>query len=139
MQDFVHWLFEKTNSSDNQTQKDLLDLLFYEMIHTIQAMEDVSINHELTEIQHLFYVFSYHKDLIQFKEMDLYFDLKYNDSIVDLFMRFQDISRSFGSLLFQTRDDNAYHLLTFINHIVEIHEYDEEDDSIIFQNDEEMY
>ena len=62
------------------------------------------------------------------KEINLCLDLTYHEEILDLYLMFQNIAKSNGSLLFQNREDTSYDLINFINNTVEeIEHYDEEE------------
>ena len=49
------------------------------------------------------------------------FQLKYPSEIVDLFIKFQEISKSYGSFLFQKKGITSNDLLEFLNDNVYIH------------------
>lgn len=45
--------------------------------------------------------------------MDDYFNLKYSDDIIDLFLKFKEISKNYGSTLFDKKC-NSYDLIEFL-------------------------
>ena len=46
--------------------------------------------------------------------MDDYFNLKYSEEVVDLFLKFKEISKNYGSSLFEKPNINSDQLMEFL-------------------------
>ena len=77
----------------------------------------------------------YHKnDNINYYSDYEYFNLKYSDDVVDLFLEFKEITKGYGSMLLYDKEDNSNNLLDFLHNYCEIIE---EEESIDDDNYEE--
>ena len=74
------------------------------------------------------------KDILKSTVADEYYELKYMEDMVDLFLNLKDITKSYGSQLFHEKNRTSNDLFHFLFSYIEEFEYIEEEDSndIIF-------
>jgi hypothetical protein len=129
MNNLTKWLLSKSSKYNDQLNKELVDELLIPLISFYNGMSGFNTILQSEEIENLFYNFCFNKYSINSeKEINLCLDLTYHEEILDLYLTFQNIAKSNGSLLFQNREDTSYDLINFINNTVEeIEHYDEEE------------
>lgn len=108
------WLYKKVNKYSDSTNKELVDLLFYHLNEFI-INNDLIMNIEQDDLLIQFYIFNYNKYLKNTNNE--YFDMKYHEDIVDLFIVFKGITESYGSDLY-SNGETADILMNFINQYV---------------------
>ena len=134
---FIKWLYQKINPWEDITNNMLLDHLFNQIMVWIHDKDELYfiIDEELINIY--FYYFVYTNKTIVVK--DEYYSLKYSDDMVNLFIELKEISKSYGSLLFdekeRTSDDLFHFLFTYIsdNKEIELMEEDAEFEFIEYE------
>ena len=125
------WLYQKVYSWDDIIYKDILDHLLDVIIMWIEQNGfELTVEREIFNAY--FYIFSYtnQTNLIE----DEYYELKYMEDMVDLFLKLKDITKSYGSQLFHEKNRTSNDLFHFLFAYIEEVEYDVEEDSndIIF-------
>ena len=108
------WLYKKVSKYSDSTNKELVDLLFYHLNEFI-INNDLIMNIEQSDLLLNFYIFNHNKYLKNTNNE--YFDMKYHEDIVDLFILFKGITESYGSDLY-SNGETADILLNFINQYV---------------------
>ena len=114
MSEITKWLYKKVSKYSDSTNKELLDLLFYHLNEFI-INNDLIMNIEQSDLLLNFYIFNHNKYLKNTNNE--YFDMKYHEDIVNLFIVFKEITESYGSDLY-SNGETADILLNFINQYV---------------------
>ena len=114
MCEITKWLYKKVSKYSDSTNKELLDLLFYHLNEFIIS-NDLIMNIEQSDLLLNFYIFNNNKYLKNTNNE--YFDMKYHEDIVNLFIVFKEITESYGSDLY-SNGETADILLNFINQYV---------------------
>lgn len=114
MAEMTKWLYKKVSKYSDSTNKELVDLLFYHLNGFI-INNDLIMNIEQSDLLLNFYIFNHNKYLKNTNNE--YFDMKYHEDIVDLFILFKRITESYGSDLY-SNGETADILLNFINQYV---------------------
>ena len=125
------WLYQKVYSWDDIIYKDILDHLLDVIVMWIEQNGfELSVEREIFNAY--FYIFAYtnQTNLIE----DEYYELKYMEDMVDLFLNLKDITKSYGSHLFHEKNRTSNDLFHFLFTYIEEVDYIEEEDSndIIF-------
>jgi|TARA_Y100000389_G_C16992898_1_gene285812 hypothetical protein len=125
----IKWLYQKPNKWDNDiTNKKISDELFLILINWINNQEDLLITSDIEVLKINFYLYLNNCQTRYYYSDYEYFNLKYCDKIVDLFLKFKDITKIYGSMILYDKNNNSNDLLDFIHSYCEIIEEDEEDD-----------
>ena len=129
------WLYKKVNKYSDSTNKELVDLLFYHLNEFI-INNDLIMNIEQDDLLIQFYIFNYNKYLKNTNNE--YFDMKYHEDIVDLFIVFKGITESYGSDLY-SNGETADILLNFINQYLvcdsQLDDINDIDEELIFDDE----
>lgn len=132
---FIKWLFKKVSPYSNTTNKELIELLFFELNEFI-VNNDLMMDIEQDDLLIQFYIFNYNKSLK--RKNNEYFDLTFHSDIVDMFIVFKEICKSHGSDLY-SKGETADCLLNFINQYVICEYMDNEmndlDEEIILEDE----
>jgi len=90
----------------------LLDHLFNQIMIWINNKDELYfiIDEEILNIYFYYFVFTNKTNEVN----DEYYLLKYSDDIVDLFIEFKEISKSYGSLLFHEKERTSHDLFNFL-------------------------
>ena len=132
---FKDWLYQKPNGWDDITNKQIIDHLYSVLLKWINDQNELLITIEPDIFKVRFYIFMYHKnDNINYYSDYEYFNLKYSDDVVDLFLEYKEITKGYGSMLLYDKEDNSNNLLDFLHNYCEIIE---EEESIDDDNYEE--
>ena len=67
---------------------------------------------------------------------DEYFDMKYSDEIIDLFLDMKEITKSYGSLLFYEKNRTSYDLQVFLFNNITLTEDNDYGEEMEYENDE---
>ena len=94
---FKKFLDQRISNHDEATFKDMFNDLFFIVIHWINRRNELVIVNEKKIFQKNFYGFLCNQNEIN--NYDEYFDMKYSDEIIDLFLDMKEITKSYGSLL----------------------------------------
>jgi len=149
------WLQTRIKYESDYTIKDVLNELCKDIFFWIDATPEVEYDYIESTFAHKFYKFIYrkymkrkkevfkHNDKETFKHNDKetfkpydeelyeYFSLKFSQDIIDLFMRFREITRCYNLSLFHQYNDNSLDLEQFLfNHILVEDPYNDETDEI---------
>ena len=139
---FIKWLYTKIDRYGENTYKDLLDELYCPLVSWINN-ENLDLIIDIDELHIYFYLFMYNNTFINYSinnNMDCinYFNMRYHEDIIDLYIQLKDISDIYCSNLFKynTADDLLYFLskYIFIEYIIPI--IQEEEDDIILNDDQ---
>lgn len=123
------WLYQKPNKWDNDiTNKKISDELFLILTEWINDQNDLLINIDMENLKIYFYLYLNDYQTRNYYSDYEYFNLKYCDKIVDLFLIFKDTTKSYGSMILHNKNNNSNDLLDFIHSYCEIIEEDEEND-----------
>lgn len=129
------WLYKKVNKYSDSTNKELVDLLFYHLNEFIIS-NDLIMNIEQSDLLLNFYIFNHNKYLKNTNNE--YFDMKYHEDIVDLFIVFKGITESYGSDLY-SNGETADILLNFINQYLvcdsQLDDINDIDEELIFDDE----
>jgi len=107
---------------DSYCIKDVLNECSKDIFLFVSSNPEVEFDYEEETFMNKFYQFIYHNYYKQKKdnfepydeELYLYFSLKFSQDIVDLFMKFKEITRSYNLHLFHKRDDISLYLEDFL-------------------------
>jgi len=141
--DFLDWLKEKPIQVDDSiTNKYLVNNLIEIIVNWMNTTDDVYCNTDYNTFKINFYKYIYlginnKRDKLEFN--DLYYELKYNDDVVCLYLELNDFMNSQGSLMFQ--NFGSYNLLEFLmdnTYILEEELQNNENDEILYY-EYEMY
>ena len=137
MNDIIKWLLIKPSKYSDDTNDKLVDQLFNELISLLNTMKEFNYEFEYEDLKKIFTIYCFDKFSVKYEdEIDLFLDLKYNQDIVDLHLNFIEICKSYGSSLFQNKEDTSFDLLNLINtSVYQIEDYDE-DETIDISEDE---
>lgn len=131
MNDIIKWLLLKPSKYSDDTNYILVDQLFSELISLLNTMKEFNYEFEYEDLKRLFTIYCFDKCSVKYEdedEIDLFLDLKYNEDIVDLHLKFIEICKSYGSSLFQNKEDTSFDLLNLINtSVYHIEDYDEDE------------
>jgi hypothetical protein len=128
---FKKWLYHKTNSFDDITNKQVIDDLFDHLLEWYNTKDELLLINEIDDFKIYFYLFMYNNMVELQNNADYeYFNYQYSDDIVDLFLKFKNITKGYGSMLLYGKRDNSNNLLEFIHIHCEIIEEGEITDSV---------
>lgn len=134
---FREWIYKKNNHWDNTTNKMILDQILSKIIQYIIKNNELFFKYELDLFRLNFYVFAYTQKVenYEYSENYEYFNMKYSDDIVDLFLEIKEFTKANGSTLFHNKQ-TSNNLLDFLyNNIVVYNEKLEENDEDYDEND----
>jgi hypothetical protein len=110
---FVKWLNEKPIKSDKSiNNKYLINNLYNLLIKWMNTTEDIFCETDYNTFKVEFFKFIYLGRLNKIKENNLYYELKYNSDIIDLYLEMEDFMKSQGTLIFKSITPN--NLLEFL-------------------------
>ena len=113
---FLNWLKEKPiKVDDNITNKYLVNNLIRMIIDWINTTTDVYCNTDYNTFQINFYKYIYLRINNKYDKLesnDLYYELKYNDDVVSLYLELNNFMNSQGALMFKNFE--SYNLLEFL-------------------------
>ena len=120
------WLYQKVYSWDDIIYKDILDHLLDAIVMWIEQNDfELIVEREIFNAAFYIFVYSNKTTLIN----DEYYELKYMEDMVDLFLNLKDITKSYGSQLFHEKNRTSNDLFHFLFSYIEEFEYIEEEDS----------
>ena len=131
---FKKFLHQKISKYDEASFKDMFNDLFLIVIHWINRKNELVIINERRIFQQNFYAFLCNQN--KNNNYDEYFDMKYSDEIVDLFLDMKEITKSYGSLLFYEKNRTSYDLQVFLLNNITLTEDKEYEEEINHENDE---
>jgi len=134
---FREWIYKKNNHWDNTTNKMILDQILSKIIQYIIKNNELFFKYELDLFRLNFYVFAYTQKVenYEYSENYEYFNMKYSDDIVDLFLEIKEFTKANGSTLFHNKQ-TSNNLLDFLyNNMVVYNEKLEENDEDYDEND----
>ena len=120
------WLYQKVYSWDDIIYKDILDHLFEVIMMWIERNGfELIVEREIFNASFYIFVYSNKTTLVD----DEYYELKYMEDMVDLFLNLKDITKSYGSQLFHEKNRTSNDLFHFLFTYIEEIDYGEEEDS----------
>lgn len=134
---FREWIYKKNNHWDNTTNKMILDQILSKIIQYIIKNNELFFKYELDLFRLNFYIFAYTQKVenYEYSENYEYFNMKYSDDIVDLFLEIKEFTKANGSTLFHNKQ-TSNNLLDFLyNNMVVYNEKLEENDEDYDEND----
>jgi|TARA_B110000914_G_C15233812_1_gene340908 hypothetical protein len=134
---FKEWIYKKNNHWDNTTNKMILDQILSKIIQYIIKNNELFFKYELDLFRINFYIFAYTQKVedYEYSENYEYFNMKYSDDIVDLFLEIKEFTKANGSTLFHNKQ-TSNNLLDFLyNNMVVYNEKLEENDEDYDEND----
>ena len=103
------------------TNRYMIDHLFIELYLWILYQDNLSLVYDFADLKYYFYCYLFNVSFYtEDTYYDDYFDMKYSESIIDLFIEMKDITKSYGSSFLYERERTADSLLMFIHFITEI-------------------
>ena len=115
-------LFQKTSQYSESTNIEMFDKLFFILQKWLMNKKDISIINDFETIQYHFYIFLLSLDYQCIKNNNYDNDfilIKYSDEIIDMFIDFKEITRSYGSQYLHEKNRTADQLLHFIHTFTE--------------------
>ena len=131
---FKKFLDQRISNHDEATFKDMFNDLFFIVIHWINRRNELVIVNEKKIFQKNFYGFLCNQNEIN--NYDEYFDMKYSDEIIDLFLDMKEITKSYGSLLFYEKNRTSYDLQVFLFNNITLTEDNDYGEEMEYENDE---
>ena len=131
---FKKFLDQRISNHDEATFKDMFNDLFFIVIHWINRKNELVIVNEKKIFQKNFYGFLCNQNEIN--NYDEYFDMKYSDEIIDLFLDMKEITKSYGSLLFYEKNRTSYDLQVFLFNNITLTEDNDYGEEMEYENDE---
>lgn len=132
------WLYQKVNKWDNITNKNISDELFTKMVRWINNQDDLVITIDIDKFRIFFYLYLNNYRNNEYYDDYEYFNLKYSDEIIDLFLFFKEVTKSHGSLLLHDKNNNSNDLLDFIHKHCEILEEEEENNDELYDEEKNI-
>ena len=132
---FIKWLREEPVKCDKSiNNKILINYLYNMVVEWMNNTNDVFCETDYNTFKINFFKFVYSGLLNKIKENDLYYELKYNSDIIDLYLEMEKYINSQGLLMFKNINPN--NLLEFLIDNTYISEENEEINEI---NEENIY
>ncbi len=118
---FQKLLNQYTSKWSTCTNRYMIDHLFIELYLWILYQDNLSLVYGFADLKYYFYCYLFNVSLYtEDTYYDDYFDMKYSESIIDLFIEMKNITKSYGSSFLYERGRTADSLLMFIHFITEI-------------------
>lgn len=128
---FIKWLLKPLRKQEPHiSHKYILDLFILKMYEFIDKESSLNLRYSEKEFSLLFYMFVYSQKTNPII-YDLEFIITHSADIVDMFHDFQDISKSFGSNLFQGLNQTSDSLSQFLMNTLDVYDiqYSDEEDN----------
>jgi hypothetical protein len=128
-------LSKKISKYSEDTYGCVFKCLYNNLVIWLNNNPEIILDIDDEELKINFYIFIFKNvNSLYYKECDEYFDLKYSEDIVELFLRFKNITDGYGIKIFENKTSDD--LLEFIENKITI-DYDEEEknDEIEIVND----
>ena len=134
---FREWIYKKKNHWDNTTNKMILDQILSKIIQYIIKNDELYFKYELDLFRINFYIFAYTQKVEDYKYSEdyEYFNMKYSDDIVNLFLELKECTKANGSTLFHNKE-TSNNLLDFLYNNVIVYNEKEVDDGDYNENDD---
>ena len=134
---FREWIYKKNNHCDNTTNKMILDQILSKIIQYIIKNDELYFKYELDLFRINFYIFAYTQKVeeYEYSEDYEYFNMKYSDDIVNLFLELKEFTKANGSTLFHNKE-TSNNLLDFLYNNVIVYNEKEVDDGDYDENDD---
>ena len=116
------WLFSPIPHDSEYYIKDVLQELLDEIIHFIDSTPILECEYEELTFKLKFYQYIYHNYVNQYEnnfkpyddELYDYFSIKFSQDIIDIFIRFKDITKRYNLDLFHGRQDISLNIEEFL-------------------------
>ena len=121
----LKWLYQTVNPWDDILNKDILDHLFEVILMWIEQQEvELIIERNIFNIYFYIFIYSNQTDFVK----DEYYNIKYSEDMVDLFLELKEITKSYGSQLLHEKNRTSNDLFHFIFTYVDEFNSEIEDD-----------
>lgn len=121
----LKWLYQTVNPWDDILNKDILDHLFEVILMWIEQQEvELIIERNIFNIYFYIFIYSNQTDFVK----DEYYNIKYSEDMVDLFLELKEITKSYGSQLLHEKNRTSNDLFHFIFTYVDEFNFEIEDD-----------
>ena len=118
-------LYQTVNPWDDILNKDILDHLFEVILMWIEQQEvELIIERNIFNIYFYIFIYSNQTDFVK----DEYYNIKYSEDMVDLFLELKEITKSYGSQLLHEKNRTSNDLFHFIFTYVDEFNSEIEDD-----------
>ena len=127
----LKWLYQTVNPWDDILNKDILDHLFEVILMWIEQQEvELIIERNIFNIYFYIFIYSNQTDFVK----DEYYNIKYSEDMVDLFLELKEITKSYGSQLLHEKNRTSNELFHFIFTYVDefISEIEDDINDILF-------
>ena len=140
------FLLTRITYEQNYTIKDMLNEMCKDIIIWINNTSNLDHDYDIDTFKNKFYQFMYntyhiHQNINSNpydEELYLYFSMKFTQDIVDLFIRWKDLTTSYNLSLLHHYKDTSLPLLDFIfNHVLLEDPYNDDENEI--ESEEENY
>ena len=133
-------MYKKNNKWDNTTNKQLLDQILSKIIQWFTQQNELFFKYEFDVFRINFYIFAYTQKVedYEYSEDYEYFNMKYSDDIVNLFLEIKDHTKAYGSTLFHNKE-TSNNLLDFIYNNVSVYNENLEENDIDEDIDNQFY
>ena len=118
---FNEWLFTKIDYENNYYIKDVLNEMINHIINFVNRYDEIKFSYDLDTVKDKFYHYIYNIYYLNKKsnfddsdDMYEYLSLKFSEDIIDLFLRFKEISKLNNLSLFHQRDDCSLYIQDFL-------------------------
>lgn len=121
----LKWLYQTVNPWDDILNKDILDHLFEVILMWIEQQEvELIIERNIFNIYFYIFIYSNQTEFVK----DEYYNIKYSEDMVDLFLELKEITKSYGSQLLHEKNRTSNDLFHFIFTYVDEFNSEIEDD-----------
>ena len=121
----LKWLYQTVNPWDDILNKDILDHLFEVILMWIEQQEvELIIERNIFNIYFYIFIYSNQTDFVK----DEYYNIKYSEDMVDLFLELKEITKSYGSQLLHEKNRTSNDLFHFIFTYVDEFNFEIEDE-----------
>ena len=118
-------MYQTVNPWDDILNKDILDHLFEVILMWIEQQEvELIIERNIFNIYFYIFIYSNQTEFVK----DEYYNIKYSEDMVDLFLELKEITKSYGSQLLHEKNRTSNDLFHFIFTYVDEFNFEIEDD-----------
>tara|TARA_B100001094_G_C18139565_1_gene777056 strand:+ start:397 stop:840 length:444 start_codon:yes stop_codon:yes gene_type:complete len=137
---FKEWIYKKNNHWDNTTNKTILDEILSKIIQYIIKNDELYFKYEFDLFRINFYIFAYTQKVeeYEYSEDYEYFNMKYSDDIVNLFLEIKDHTKAYGSTLFHNKE-TSNNLLDFLYNNVSVYNENLEENEEGYNENDDFY
>lgn len=120
--DSNQWISQPIQYEENYYIKDVLNELFKYIVNFVTKYDELKFDYEINTFKEKFYSFIYHiyylKNNIDFEPYDeelyQYFSSKYSEDILNIFISYKELCKSYNINLFDKYGDTSLYLNDFL-------------------------